>query len=78
MDKHPFTVVGYVIIDYAPEKWVQYQGFCEWAWAEHPTEAEEAVSALVIDRENADNIASIDTVTCAVLPGHHEDVSVID
>ena len=74
MSKLPFTVVGYAIIDYAPEGWVQYQGYCEWILANDSHQAAEEVSALVIERENSDKVAGIETVTCAVLPGHHENL----
>ncbi len=74
MTNQPFTVVGYAIIDYAPDGWVQYQGFCEWALADDSHQAAEQVSVRVVERESDEKIAGIETVTCAVLPGHHENL----
>ena len=67
MAKQPYTVVGYTIHDH-------YSTFCEWIWAEDPAIAVEEVSKMVIKRETISDYMELDTVICAVLAGHHEDL----
>ncbi len=74
MTKQSYTVVGYAIIDYAPDDWIQYQGYCEQILADDSHQAAERVSTQVIKRENSEKVAGIETVTCAVLSGHHENL----
>ena len=75
MRKHPFTVVGYAIIHYDGAGWIQYESWCEWTWAADAIQASEQASARVIDRAlQEDSATDADTVTCAVLAGHHENL----
>ena len=67
MAKRPYTVVGYTIYEY-------YITFCEWIWAEDPETAADQVSKMVIERETTSEDQEYDTVICAVLAGHHEDL----
>ena len=74
MADHPFTVVGYAIIDYAPDNWIQYEHYCERVWAEDSIKAAEVAAAQVIAQETTETVTKIDPWTCAVLPGHHENL----
>ena len=71
MAKKPYTVVGYTICDL-------YTTFCEWTMANDPATAAEKISEMVIKRETNSEEMELDTVICAVLSGHHEDLLLDD